>query len=82
MQYQYFLREEDLPTLHRNYDLFYDNVVKTSAIDALKVKKMLMLLALSIVNISINLVVLIIAIMFIHFFKRLFITVIHSSTTE
>ncbi|PVD39384.1 hypothetical protein C0Q70_02014 [Pomacea canaliculata] len=36
VQYQYFLREEDLPTLHRNYDLFYDNVVKTSAIDALK----------------------------------------------
>ncbi|KAK7113664.1 uncharacterized protein [Littorina saxatilis] len=34
--FQYFLKKEDLDILHRNYDLFYENVIRTSAIDALK----------------------------------------------
>lgn len=36
VHFQYFLNKDDLPILHRNYDLFYENVIKTSAIDALK----------------------------------------------
>ncbi|XP_076450018.1 uncharacterized protein LOC143286359 [Babylonia areolata] len=34
--FQYFLKKEDLHILHRNYDLYYQNVIRTSAIDALK----------------------------------------------
>ncbi|KAL8586179.1 hypothetical protein ACOMHN_057741 [Nucella lapillus] len=36
VSFQYFLKKEDLHILHRNYDLYYQNVVRTSAIDALK----------------------------------------------
>ncbi|XP_078581087.1 uncharacterized protein LOC144864671 [Branchiostoma floridae x Branchiostoma japonicum] len=35
-RFQYFLRKDDLPLLHETYDRFYHNVMKTSAIDALK----------------------------------------------
>ncbi|KAL8612319.1 hypothetical protein ACOMHN_062266 [Nucella lapillus] len=34
--FQYFLKKEDLATLHRNYDLYYEKVIRTSAMDALK----------------------------------------------
>ena len=37
VSFQYFLKKEDLPILHRNYDLFYEKVIRTSAMDALKV---------------------------------------------
>ena len=37
VNFQFFLKKEDLPTLHRNYDLYYETVIRTSAIDALKV---------------------------------------------
>ena len=40
VNFQYFLKKEDLPILHRNYDLYYENVIRTSAIDALKVCRM------------------------------------------
>lgn len=36
VSFQYFLKKEDLPILHRNYDLYYQTVTRTSAIDALK----------------------------------------------
>ncbi|XP_033725648.1 uncharacterized protein LOC117315528 [Pecten maximus] len=34
--FQYFLRKEDLPLLHAAYDIYYKDVIKTSAQDALK----------------------------------------------
>ncbi|XP_069107759.1 uncharacterized protein [Argopecten irradians] len=34
--FQYFLRMEDLPLLHAAYDLYYEDVMKTSATDAVK----------------------------------------------
>lgn len=40
VNFQYFLKKEDLPILHRNYDLYYETVIRTSAIDALKVCKL------------------------------------------
>nr|KAG5703821.1 hypothetical protein BaRGS_031455 [Batillaria attramentaria] len=36
VHFQYFLNMDDLPILHRNYDLYYETVIRTSAIDALK----------------------------------------------
>lgn len=36
VHFQYFLNKDDLPILHRNYDLYYETVIRTSAIDALK----------------------------------------------
>ncbi|XP_061169850.1 uncharacterized protein LOC133179122 [Saccostrea echinata] len=33
---QYFLRKDDLPALHRRFDLFYEDVMKNSAVDAVK----------------------------------------------
>ncbi|XP_076459148.1 uncharacterized protein LOC143292587 [Babylonia areolata] len=36
VSFQYFLKKEDLAILHRNYDLYYEKVIRTSAIDALK----------------------------------------------
>lgn len=36
VHFQYFLREADLPELHRAYDVYYEEVMRTSAIDALK----------------------------------------------
>lgn len=35
---QYFLRKDELKLLHDAYDLYYEDVVRSSAIDALKVK--------------------------------------------
>ena len=34
---QYFLRKDELPLLHAAYDLFYEDVMRSSAVDALKV---------------------------------------------
>jgi hypothetical protein len=34
---QYFLRKEDLPALHRRFDVYYEDVMKNSALDAVKV---------------------------------------------
>ena len=34
---QYFLRKSDLPALHRRFDVFYEDVMENSAIDAVKV---------------------------------------------
>lgn len=33
---QYFLRKDELPLLHKAYDVYYEDVMKTSAVDALK----------------------------------------------
>lgn len=33
---QYFLRKDELPLLHAAYDLYYQDVMKTTAVDALK----------------------------------------------
>ncbi|XP_062599612.1 uncharacterized protein LOC134261180 [Saccostrea cucullata] len=33
---QYFLRKEDLPALHRRFDVFYEDIMRSSAIDAVK----------------------------------------------
>ncbi|XP_045168927.2 uncharacterized protein LOC123531754 [Mercenaria mercenaria] len=33
---QYFLRQDELPLLHDAYDIYYEDVMKTSAVDALK----------------------------------------------
>ena len=35
--FQYFLRKDDLPYLHKFYDLVYDPTIRSSAIAALKV---------------------------------------------
>ena len=35
--FQYYLRTRDLALLHRDYDLFYEDVMISSSIDALKV---------------------------------------------
>lgn len=36
VNFQYYLRKEDLPQLHRAYDIYYKDVMRSSAIDALK----------------------------------------------
>lgn len=36
VHYQYFLRKEDLPKLHRRFDVFYKDVMRTSGVDAVK----------------------------------------------
>lgn len=33
---QYFLRKDELPLLHSQYDIYYEDVMKSSAVDALK----------------------------------------------
>lgn len=33
---QYFLRKDELPLLHAQYDVYYEDVLKTSAVDAIK----------------------------------------------
>lgn len=33
---QYFLRKDELPLLHKQFDLYYENVMETSAVDAIK----------------------------------------------
>ena len=38
---QYFLRSEELVKLHNKYDLDYEGVMKSSALDAVKVNVML-----------------------------------------
>ncbi|XP_066305257.1 uncharacterized protein [Branchiostoma lanceolatum] len=35
-RFQYFLRKDDMPLLHDTYDRFYQPVIRTSAIDAIK----------------------------------------------
>jgi len=34
--FQYFLRKDDLPLLHREYDIYYEPVLQKNALDALK----------------------------------------------
>ncbi|XP_060073159.1 uncharacterized protein LOC132552974 [Ylistrum balloti] len=36
VNFQYYLRKDDLPELHRAYDIYYKDVMRSSAIDALK----------------------------------------------
>ncbi|OWF44236.1 uncharacterized protein LOC110458648 [Mizuhopecten yessoensis] len=36
VSFQYFLRKDDLPALHRAYDIYYKDVMRSSAIDAVK----------------------------------------------
>lgn len=36
VNFQYFLRKEDLPLLHKQFDVYYKDVMKSSAVDALK----------------------------------------------
>lgn len=38
VHFQYFLRKDDLKLLHAAYDVYYEDVMKTSATDALKVR--------------------------------------------
>lgn len=35
---QYFLRRDELHLLHAAYDLYYEDVMRSSAVDALKVQ--------------------------------------------
>ena len=35
--YQYFLRKQDLPLLHAAFDIYYEDVMETKGVDALKV---------------------------------------------
>jgi len=36
--YQYFLRKQDLPLLHQAYDIYYEDVMETMGVDAIKVR--------------------------------------------
>merc|ERR1711976_1080934 len=36
VSFQFFLRKEELPLLHKAYDIYYENVLEKNALDALK----------------------------------------------
>jgi len=38
---QYFLRKDELPLLHAAYDIYYEDVMKSKAVDAIKVNCLL-----------------------------------------